>query len=539
MRLTECEGEVLRWLAAMPFLDRLDLVAISGWSRGSVYHAVGRLAALGALSWVPHAARLIPPARRYCLTADGLHHLSMVDGVTVEELLVRYPVSARWQRRLLGRLDALAVIYSLASAISNMSHPIRFRWYRALPMDASILLPDGRVVAVVRQGLTSDRTGFAKRIWNLKHGARPSAVLVLTTDEVRLRYARRVLAGSPSIAFVALEKDAVDDGADTRVWHMPSGQTVLDLRTALSHASRGGASATEKPAARASLPEGLALDGSERTAPDHLLPALLKPVEKRTLDLLGDWPWITFPHLGGLMGLERSRLSALLQRLRRFGLVTAPVVQGCARHVLTDRALALLARRDRTSVGVARQRWSVGSWDLGRPFDWRKVPGARSRQLVRHIEHTESVHWFLALLSRQARSLGWEVVQLDPPQRASRYFRHEDRLRAVRPDAFGALRKEGRAWSFFLEWERRAVRPVTMAARLAPYLRYFSTHQPTDDNGGQPVVLVVFEDDLAHSHFLRVADEQVTRSTVQAPVLVSHRDLVEKEGPPGQGLDRP
>ena len=43
----------------------------------------------------------------------------------------------------------------------------------------------------------------------------------------------------------------------------------------------------------------------------------------------------------------------------------------------------------------------------------------------------------------------------------------------------------------------RAVRPVTMAARLGPYLRYYSSHRPTDDHGAQPMVLIVFDDELA------------------------------------------
>lgn len=111
------------------------------------------------------------------------------------------------------------------------------------------------------------------------------------------------------------------------------------------------------------------------------------------------------------------------------------MVKGYPRHTLTDRGLALLARRNRTSVEIARQRWSLESGDPGEPFNWRKVSGSRSRQLIRHIKHTEAVHWLLAVLSRQARSQGWDVVQLDPPLRASRYFRHGDTRCAPTPSA--------------------------------------------------------------------------------------------------------
>ena len=69
----------------------------------------------------------------------------------------------------------------------------------------------------------------------------------------------------------------------------------------------------------------------------------------------------------------------------------------------------------------------------------------------------------------------------------------------------------------FLEWERRAVRPSTMSERLAPYLRYFSSHRPTDDHGVQPYALVVFEDDLVQTHFLRLAREEMQAARVQVP----------------------
>ena len=143
------------------------------------------------------------------------------------------------------------------------------------------------------------------------------------------------------------------------------------------------------------------------------------------------------------------------------------------------------------------------------------------------------MHGFVAALARQARNEGWEVAQLDPPHRASRYFRHGGVLHSVHPDAFGVLRREGQPRAFFLEWERCAVRPSTMAARLAPYLRYYASHRPTDEHGVRPAVLVVFEDELAADHFLRVARREIDRARIELPLRVSHRALIEREGPLG------
>ena len=130
--------------------------------------------------------------------------------------------------------------------------------------------------------------------------------------------------------------------------------------------------------------------------------------------------------------------------------------------------------------------------------------------------------------------MGWDLAQLDPPMRAARHFRHRDGLRSIHPDAFGILRRGSTTWPFFLEWERRAVRPSTMATRLAPYLRYYSSHQPTDDHGAQPAVLVVLGDDVAATHFLRVAREQMAQAGVEMPLLVSYEGLMEREGPLGR-----
>ena len=78
------------------------------------------------------------------------------------------------------------------------------------------------------------------------------------------------------------------------------------------------------------------------------------------------------------------------------------------------------------------------------------------------------------------------------------------------------------------------MRPATMAERIAPYLRYYSSRRPTDDHGVQPSVLVVFENELAHMHFLRVAGEEMERTGVSVPLRVSHRSLLERVGPLGR-----
>ena len=527
MSTAGCEAELLRRLAWTPFLDRPEMVYISGWSRGAVYEAVERLERGGLVDSIPHAADLTPPARRYCLTAAGVRWLAEDENTTLDGLLSSRPVSEQWRRILLERLDAVASVYRLASTVAGAAHPVRLRLYRAAPLDAALLLPGGRTLGVVRQGPAADRTAFAKRLWRLGQGPLPGTVLILASDEVRLRHARRLLARTPVNALLTLERDAVLAGLDAPVWRPPSGSARLDLGYVLERLRPGGELPEEGPPSQAFLPGDIAADARPALA------ALLKPAEKRALDLLADWPWLLQKDLADLLGVSETRVSRLMTPLQGFGLATRFPAAG-GRLALTGRGLAILARRDRASVGVARQRWSVNPIDAARPVDWRNVSGGRIRQLLRNLDHTAAVHGFLAALAGQSRALGWETAQLDPPHRASRHFRQGESLRSVNPDAFGVLRRGPATWAFFLEWERRAVRPATMAQRLAPYLRYYSSHRPTDDHGTRPAVLVVFDGDIAATHFLALAAREMERAGVKVPLWVSHREAVKALGPLGR-----
>ena len=539
MRPQGCEPDLLRAMASMPFLDRTEMVAVSGWSRAAVYEAVDRLDKGGFCAALPHATPLFPSStQRYYLTAAGLRRLAGEEGTSLDELLRSRPVSAQWRRSLMGRLDSLAVVYALAAVLSGVAYPLRLRWYRAAPLDAAVRFPDGRTVGIVRRGHTADRSPFANRMWRLRQGTLPGAVLVLMQDPVRLRHSRRMLDGFPVPVFLAVESEAVQATPDDPVWSPQAVSSAVGLRRALERLDFGAELPLEAEPQRATLPADLAAAGPGWHVPDCLLPAVLRPAEKRAVDLIGDWPWVALQDLAGILGVSPQRASQIVIPLESLKLAARPEGAG-GRLALTDRALTMLARRDRTSVSMARGRWSVSDLFPGAPFHWTNVSGRQSRQLLRNLEHTAAVHAFLAAVTTQAAHLEWEVAQLDLPRRASRYFRHGDRMRAVSPDAFGVLSKGRATWPFFLEWERRAVRPSTMSARLAPYLRYYSSHRPTDDHGARPAVLVVLGDDIARTHFLRLAREEMQAQGVSVPLWVSHQAAVGELGPLGRAWRTP
>ena len=533
MRPEARETELLRALASMPFLDRQEMAAVTGVPRGAVYEAVERLESAGLADSIPHASDLAPPTRRYCLTAEGLQRLAAEGKTTVDALLRSHPVSGWWRRMLLDRLDAIPSLYRLAAAVASIELPLGLRLYRAGPLDAAMTLTGERSIGIVRQGHAADRTTFSDRLWRLGQGPVPGAVLVIVSDEIRLRHARRTLIRTSVPAFLALERDAVLAGADALIWRPAKVSAALDLGYVLERLRPGDTPAPEAPPALAALPGKLSADAA------RALPVLLKPAEKRALDLLADWPWMLQRDIAGLMNLSEARVSHIVSPLEAFGLVTR-VAAAEGRLALTDRGLGVLARRDRSSVGVARRRWSVAPVDHPEgPDEWRNITGGRSRQLLRNIEHTAAVHAFIAALAGQCEALGWELAQVDPPHRASRHFPHADTTRSVNPDAFGILRRGPVTWPFFLEWERRAVRPATMSQRLAPYLRYYSSHRPTDDNGVRPAVLVVFDDDSAATHFLRLAREETARTKTTLPLWVSHGAVIDALGPLGRAWRTP
>ena len=312
MRPAGCEAEVLRLLASMPFIDRMDLAAVSGWSRGAVYEAVDRLDSAGLCDAVTHATGLPPATERFHLTATGLERLAAEEQLSVEALIRLRPVSDRWRRILMERLDALAPVYRLAAALSGIAYPIRFRWYRAAPLDAAIELPDGRTVGIVRRGHTSDRSPFANRMWKLRGGPLPGAVLVLMPDSMRLRHARRMLDGFPAPVFLAVEGEAIHATPDDPVWSPQAVNSAVALRQVLDRLSPGGELPEEPEPQRASVPTDLAVAGPGWAVPDYLLPATLRPAEKRAIDLVSDWPWINLKDLAGMLGVSHQRASQVV-----------------------------------------------------------------------------------------------------------------------------------------------------------------------------------------------------------------------------------
>ena len=529
MRQSECQSELLNQLSQTPFADRLELAGLTGWSPSAVYRQTAQLEQCGLVEHLTHATQLTPTTRRYGLTADGVGQLSRERGEDVRRLLRSTPVSEQWRRMILQRLDTAAILYRLTTKISEIEYPLQFHWFRAQPMDALIELPGERSIALVRIGRTADRTAMSKRLRRLDETLGVGAALIILPDEVRLRHARRMLDGATVMSFLAVERDVIYADADSQVWRVAAGSSRFSLRESLGYALPLHDRVIERPLMRVTMPQRL----------DYCGVISLSAAEQRALDLIGDWPWLRIDHLADLLNCGQRRSRHVLNALTRHELVVGHRVDGRSRLGLSYDGIVHIARSDRAAVGTAKQRWSVEPQDSVRSFGWRNIVGARSRQLLRHLKHTEAVHRFVSQVAKQASESGHEFTQLDPPHRASRYFRFQGAVRSIHPDAYFEMRTSYGRQAFFLEYERRADRPSTMRDRLAPYLRYYSTRRPLEDHGLIPSVLVVFEDELSADHFLAFAERERSRGNIDLPLLVSCRSELECYGPLGSAWRSP
>ena len=97
-----------------------------------------------------------------------------------------------------------------------------------------------------------------------------------------------------------------------------------------------------------------------------------------------------------------------------------------------------------------------------------------------------------------------------------------------------AVRAGGRTLPFFLEWEKRAMNPSTMSARLARYLRccYFS-NRPLDGHGHGAAGAGGLRRLPGEGNILGVARIEMECAVVDVPLWVSYRQLLEQVGAMG------
>jgi len=99
-----------------------------------------------------------------------------------------------------------------------------------------------------------------------------------------------------------------------------------------------------------------------------------------------------------------------------------------------------------------------------------------------------------ALTADCARSKVYGLLELLPTSRSSIGYRYQGQDYVIHPDATFWMSYRGDRHPYFLEFERRAVTPRWVRARLENYPRYFGSGWAALDHAGQlPLLLFVFE----------------------------------------------
>ena len=430
-----------------------------------------------------------------------------------------YPVSREWLTLLIRRMDAVAAVYRLAASISPGIDGLRSQveFHRRGRFDATITLRDGRSFGVVRQGLALRRRSLYDRlraIAQYSHGRRPGTVLILVPSAWELRRtARFCINNDLRDCYVAVESRDALERRDLRLWCEPTGLfglTYYTLETVTAYGKPSGGPGAQSPERkRASIPDPERMVGAA--------PAFgVSPSEKRTLDLITDHPMIPREHLATWLGVSEGRVSQMMRSLvDTWGLVEQRGKCGDVRYTLSAEGIRYVTHRDRAQLPTTQGMWSTAltTDKQGR----RRHVGHRIETWARQTKHADGITWFLSQLQAEARAdpdseLAWSV----PTARSDRTYNWGDS--AIAPDAVGQMTAQGLRIPFYFEYELRARHPRGVIARLRPYMRYYHSNEPGDDQPPYPVTLFVVDTEDVEDTYVRTAAHL---SRMSLPIFVS------------------
>ena len=551
------QEDALLQLCAAPLTTVSELARFNREPPTTLRGRLERLTELGLADSVSHRLGALgpKPQRRYFPTEQGIHAAAELEP-GIRRILAEQPVSRQWFRLLAERLDAVAVLYHVAALIADADpegDPVRVDHHRQGPYDLLVTLSQGRSIGILRQGATLPSAHLRYRlrtIENLPVSERPSVTLVIAGSGQATRRAIRTL-GHPvehETFFAATEGEQLAGDHRAVAWQQCGHGMGMEVKMEPSVSLNSIVASTgwlldrdarnrrdrTPPAKRQPTPNPYSLYPSRLRAdmPDppeqvkNSLTVLLTRAEKEALDLLAAWPLCTTDQLAGLMGgVTLRRANQVLRSLGTRSLVNTEN----RRHVLADDGLRYLARRDRVAVRIALGRWSARKRRRSKGSA-PVISGTSLRSLDSQLDHQDAVNTLTAALSAEAaHSDDHHLLELLPTSRSSIGYRHQGADYVIHPDATFWLSHRGDWRPYFLEFERRAVTPRRVRARLNNYPRYFASGWAALDHAGQlPLVLFVFETHDAEESFLRAAGAH------RLPICTSNLEMIKDYGVLGE-----
>ena len=523
------DRQLLDALSRTPFIDSAELSRVLGEPHTTVHRALTGLLADGIVGRVSHGTAHLPSSQRYYLTAKGVSEAAEFLGFeTPSDFMRAYPMSREWLTLLIRRMDAVAAVYRLASSMSPGTGERRsyVEFHRKGRFDATITLHDGRGFGVVRQGLALRRRSLYDRlraIAEYDYTRRPDTILILVPSVWEHRLTTRLCSDlGIDDCFIATETREALERSNAPVWRWVSWAFASPYRTleaVSSQGSPGGRRFTESPERkRASIPR-----------PERMVKAApafgLTPSEKRTIDLVTDHPMIPREHLACWLGVSEGRVSQMMHNLVNIcGLIERRGRRGDTRYTLSAEGIRYVTHRDRAQLPTTQGIWSTALTKdrQGR----RRHVGHRIETWARQTKHADGITWFLSKLQSEARAdpdseLLWSV----PTARSDRAYNWGQS--AIAPDAVGEMVAEGLEIPFYIEYELRARHPEGVLARLSPYMSYYWSTEPGEDQPPFPVTLFVVDTEEVEATYVRTAARM---SLMSLPILVSCMPVLSDTG---------
>ena len=523
------ERQILDALSRTPFVDSTELAGIYSEPHATVHRVLGDLLADSIAGRVSHGTAHLPSSQRYHLTARGIREAAQVlDFDTSSDFVRAYPVSGEWLALLIRRMDAVASVYRLTATLSPGVDGLRsyVEFHRKGRLDATITLHDGRSFGVVRQGLALRRRSLYDRlraVAEYDYTRRPDTILILAPSVWEQRLTTRFsMELNLEDSYVGVESRNTLERRDRHLWQKTSGLfrgSYYTLDFVSSQGSTGGTLHTESPERkRASIPN-----------PERMVQAAptfgISPSEKRTLDLVTDHPMIPREHLARWLGVSEGRISQMMHSLvDTWGLVERRGKRGDTRYTLSAEGIRYITHRDRAQLPTTRGIWSttLATDRQGR----RRHVGHRIDTWARQTKHADGITWFLSKLEAEARAdpdseLLWSV----PTARSDRAYNWGQS--AIAPDAVGNMVAEGLEIPFYLEYELRARHPEGVIGRLSPYMSYYWSTEPGEDQPPFPTTLFVVDTEEVEATYVRTATRM---SRMSLPILVSCIPVLSRTG---------
>ena len=543
---------VLSVLASMPFLTVAELAEAAGQHDSTVRDTLYRLQEAALVEAITHSLAPRASAQRWCLTPDGIAEFARRRrlGESPDDLIKTFPLDTRWQRNLLGRLDAVAVINRMArGAAAGWGPGFTWRWERRDRLDAVFRMDSGQTAGVVRIGSSLSGQGAAGRVGRLLtlyEKEELQAALIIVPGPIDVQQIRRLTAARHMLLFVALERDLIQAPLHEPTWRRLGGNDRMALTDALRQVPVAELPRTMQPQGRGSIPVATLSQGPGSM---ELLASELTIPEKRMLDLLHDWPIVGTTQLQRMLDVSQGHMRRTKGQLSKKGLIhhlrigrtAAQRYRTETRICLSGTGLRYLARRDRAGLPDMVAWWSVTpdpAGDEAFRVSGHRIDGTKIRTLATELRHTTGTYEVVSLIMDAChRSQSWKIAQILPAHRWERRYRYgtrrsrkrRDIWRAIKPDAVFMLEHQQghQRLSCILEYERRATVPARMEERIQRYRAYYGSPDTTHDFPDRPTLLVVFQAKEDASRFVSYT-AHATGEPI--PMLVSSIEEIENAG---------